>query len=70
MYRFRDTHDGARLDELVKRCEKRAREEIINNNSIKQAAFLCMCCSAGFIVQDLDGTLLAELESFGKTRAK
>jgi hypothetical protein len=66
--RFRDAHDRVRLDELVVRCEKRARDEVRRNNSIKKDAFLRMCCSAGLTVQDLDSTLLAELDSFGKTR--
>ena len=63
-------YDGARLNELVRRCKKRACDEIEDNNSIKRDAFLRMCSSAGLLSEDLSGTLLANLESFGKDRGE
>ena len=67
---FSTSHNGPSVDELMNRCLSSARDEISSNNSIKREAFSRLASSAGFLAQELDGTLLAELESFGKTRGE
>lgn len=53
---------------LLELCSRRANDEIRENNGIKQHGFTKLAYSAGFLAEDLSGTLLASLESYGKTR--
>ena len=65
---FDKIQSGTDIDELIKRYSKRAREELSQNNGIKQNAFSRIACTAGLIEDNLDRTLLLELENFGSTR--
>jgi hypothetical protein len=56
------------IEDLVSTCARKARDEISQNNGIKQAAFTRLAYSGGLLNDDLSGTLLASLESYGASR--
>ena len=53
---------------LIECCVRKAHEEITSNHGIKQEAFKRLAYSGGLLTDELEGTLLAALESYGKTR--
>lgn len=56
------------IGDLIAMCVRKASDEIAQNNGIKQAAFTRLACSGGLLNDDLSGTLLASLESYGTSR--
>jgi hypothetical protein len=66
--RYPDVKDSGGFDRLLKVCIARAKLEVAENNSIKRDAFLRLSFSAGLLTDEISGTLLGELDSFGKAR--
>ena len=66
--KYPTVHDISGLNRTIKMCANRVIREISDNNGIKREAFLWLSFAAGIFSDEIDSTLLNELQSFGKAR--
>lgn len=56
------------VDDLVDRSTREAMQVIVENNGIKETAFNRLCYLGGLLIDDISGTLVASMDSYGTER--